>query len=118
MENKINIIAPCPHLSECPAFKNQDWCHFSVRVQRTSLHRMLKDGEKGHEDEKYSYLIVAKNSPQTYNARIVRHPEIHSGHLKLTLCTKNGFEGKIYSKKDKEKYKKAKKAAWGDRFEL
>lgn len=113
------ILAPCPHLNACPAQINHDWCHFAVRVQRTSLHKNLKMAEKGYEDEKFSYLILSKiPHPEKNNARITRHPEIHSGHLKLKLCTENGFVDKIYSKKDGQLYKKAKKAEWGDPWDL
>jgi ribosomal protein RSM22 (predicted rRNA methylase) len=118
IENQVNILSPCPHSLACPAFMNQDWCHFYARVQRTSLHKILKDGEKGYEDEKFSYLILSKGKPLKYEARIVRHPDIHSGHLKLNLCSEKGFETLIYSKKNGEKYKKARKSNWGDRWQI
>ena len=118
IDNQIHILSPCPHSLECPAFMQQDWCHFYARVQRTSLHKMLKDGEKGYEDEKFSYLILSKERPPKYEARIVRHPDVHSGHLKLNLCTEKGFETLTYSKKNGDKYKKARKSNWGDRWQI
>lgn len=118
IENQVNIIAPCPHHLSCPAFMNQDWCHFYARVQRSSLHKILKDGEKGYEDEKFSYLILSKKPLPQYEARIIRHPNLYDGHLKLNLCTEKGFESITYSKKNKEKYKKARKSNWGDRWQI
>lgn len=119
IKNKAQIFAPCSHSLNCPALEKKDWCHFSTRLQRTSIHKNLKMGEKGFEDEKYSYLIISKNKlERPFNSRITRHPEIHSGHLKLNLCTNNGFISKTYSKKEGEKYKQARKAEWGDSWLL
>lgn len=118
IDNNINIFSPCPHSFSCPAYTKNDWCHFVARVQRTSIHRKLKNGEKGYEDEKFSYLIVSKENFSKFEARVVRHPMIHNGHLKLNLCTENGFRDIIYSKKNKEKYKLARKAKWGDRWQI
>ena len=100
IENGVHIVSPCAHNLDCPAFKEQDWCHFYTRVQRTPVHKLLKNGGKGYEDEKFSYLILSKTpAPSQYESRIVRHPAINSGHLKLELCNKNGFETATYSKK-------------------
>lgn len=119
IKKNAHILAPCPHHLVCPAQKNRDWCHFSVRLQRSLLHKNLKQADKGYEDEKFSYLIVSKTpTNSTYSARITRHPDIHSGHLKLQLCTSDGSLSKTYSKKDGSRYKAARKAEWGERWEL
>ena len=92
-----------------------DWCHFSQRVERTSQHRQLKGGALGYEDEKFSYLIAAKNAAPSTGARIVRHPGKHSGHVKLALCTAQGqIENRTITRSSKEAYKRARKAEWGD----
>jgi len=110
------VIAPCPHSFQCPMPEN-DWCHFSKRLARTSTHRQLKKGSLGHEDEKFSYIVVAKSDIGTSEDRIIAHPEKHSGHLSLRLCTKkNGIINKTLSKKDGELYKQARKLEWGDSF--
>ncbi len=110
------MIAPCPHAFACPMPQN-DWCHFSKRLSRSSLHRMMKDGMLGHEDEKFSYIAVAKSGVELPQARILRHPEKHSGHLKLFLCTKTeGLQEKTISKRDGALYKQARKLEWGDTF--
>lgn len=109
-----HMIAPCPHALACPMPEN-DWCHFSKRLPRTSMHRMMKDAQLGYEDEKFSYVAFSKTALKLPVARILRHPEKHSGHLKLFLCTKSSaLEEKTISKRDGELYKQARKLEWGD----
>ena len=111
------IVAPCPHALPCPMYAAGDWCHFAARVERTALHRQLKGGELSHEDEKFSYLILAKQPGAAHRAqaRLVRHPHIEPGFIKLSICNQ---EGKIYnlgvSKKDKDSFRRARKSEWGD----
>jgi ribosomal protein RSM22 (predicted rRNA methylase) len=113
--NASAILAPCPHHFTCPMAAAGDWCHFSQRVERTSQHRQLKGGALGYEDEKFSYLIAAKSAVPSTGARIVRHPGKHSGHVKLALCTENGqIEHRTITRSNKEAYKRARKAEWGD----
>ncbi|MCL2811012.1 MAG: small ribosomal subunit Rsm22 family protein, partial [Clostridia bacterium] len=51
------IVAPCPQTDRpfCPN-RPPDWCHFSCRVARSRMHRLLKGGDAPYEDEKYTYL--------------------------------------------------------------
>ncbi len=109
------IWAPCPHALACPLLKG-DWCHFSVRVPRSSIHRQLKSADLGYEDEKFSYLIFGKEPMDSFQARVIRRPLQHSGHVELVTCQEEGIKKEIYSKKDKETYKQRKKLEWGDSF--
>lgn len=108
-----HLVAPCPHTNTCP-MEGKNWCHFSARLPRTSLHRLLKAGTLGYEDEKYSYLIASKKDFFVQGERILRHPGHHRGHITLELCTKEGFKKKTITKKEKEFYKSVKKLKWGD----
>ena len=95
--------------------KENDWCHFSKRISRSSIHRQLKEGFLSHEDEKFSYIAISKVPVALPMNRILRHPEKHSGHLSLELCTHNGtIQNKTISKRDGELYKQARKLKWGD----
>lgn len=110
-----NLIAPCPHMVACP-MKGGDWCHFSVRLERTREHRQLKGGALGWEDEKFSYVAFAKEPVERAQGRILRHPQKQTGSVVLQLCTEEGLLEKTISKKQGPLYKEARKAKWGDSF--
>jgi ribosomal protein RSM22 (predicted rRNA methylase) len=108
-----HVVAPCPHSLTCPS----DWCHFSARVERTRLHRQIKGGTLGHEDEKFSYFIAAKTAVPLCKNRIVRHPMKGSGHIRFTVCAESGnLEEKVITRSDKEMYRKARDSEWGDQM--
>ena len=108
-----HMIAPCPHAAACP-MKEPDWCHFSQRLERNSLHKMAKEGSLGFEDEKFSYLVVSKEVVEVSGERILRPPQRRKGHTIFSLCTQEGLKNKVVSQKDKEFYKFSKKLDWGD----
>jgi len=110
-----HIAAPCPADAECPMkTRPDDWCHFAARLQRTSLHRRLKSGDLGYEDEKFSYLAVARDKavPQA-PARILRHPVHGKGHIKLTLCQAPDVREITIARSDGEGFRNARRADWG-----
>lgn len=113
LEQGANIIGPCTHTQECHISKD-DWCSFYARVPRSKLHKQAKNGELGYEDEKFSYIAFSKFPIKQNEAVILRHPQINSGYIKVKLCTKNGITEKVFSKKDKDIYKKVKKLNAGD----
>lgn len=110
-----HLVAPCPHSESCP-LKNNDWCHFSARIERSSLHRKAKLATLNYEDEKFSYLIFAKTKIDPCHSRVLRHPYKGSGFVKLQLCSKIGIEERTVSKKNKQHYSSSKKIEWGDEF--
>ena len=97
------IVAPCCCNGECP-IKENDWCAFYARVARSSIHRQAKGGNLGYEDEKFSYIAFSKTPVEITGERILRHPQINSGFVKVKLCTADGIQEKTYSKKDGEIY--------------
>ncbi|WP_245934181.1 small ribosomal subunit Rsm22 family protein [Branchiibius hedensis] len=112
------IAAPCPHALGCPLVA-PDWCHFAVRVPRSSLHRQVKGGELSYEDEKFSYLLAVARDvavPEP-SARVLRHPVKRKGLVELTLCRPDGSAGReIVSKKQGPRYRAARDVDWGDNF--
>ncbi len=113
IEAGAQILAPCPHQQACP-MRDDDWCHFAQRVERSSLHRILKAGERGFEDEKFSYVAAARFAGNPCSARVLRHPQVQAGRISLELCTANGtHERRIITKRDHD-WKTARKLDWGD----
>lgn len=110
-----HIIAPCPHQNACP-MAGINWCHFSQRLSRSSIHRFTKDGELNYEDEKFSYLIFSKKPNPIEGERILRVPSKRKGHVILDLCTKEGVTKRTVSKKENEQYKIAKNSKWGELY--
>lgn len=108
-----HILGPCPHHNACPLTGN-DWCHFSVRLQRQEYHRRLKGVSLGYEDEKYSYLILSKESVTPPKARVIRPPRSLPGRQIFDLCTANGVLRKTLTKKDGPAFKAAKHLRLGD----
>lgn len=110
-----HLVAPCPHALACPMTRG-DWCHFKVRIQRTSLHRTTKGGDLGYEDEKYSYLIVSKHPQDISYDRVTKSPHHRSKHGSFEVCSSSGsLETKPYSKSKSPDYKILKDLDWGDR---
>jgi ribosomal protein RSM22 (predicted rRNA methylase) len=107
------IVAPCPHHESCPMAQD-DWCHFAARFDRSPLHRRLKGGTLGYEDEKFSYLAAAKQPVHQASARIIRHPLRHAGYTQLQLCAAEGLQTITVTKRDKEAWKRARKSDWGN----
>lgn len=107
-----HILAPCPHEMCCDLLED-DWCHFSCRIARSKLHKVLKDGEAPYEDEKYTYMAFTKFENTHVDARIVRHPYIEKGKITLNLCTKDGKKKVVVKKKDGV-FKAVRKAKCGD----
>jgi ribosomal protein RSM22 (predicted rRNA methylase) len=107
------LLAPCPHAHKCP-LKTGDWCHFTVRLDRSSLHTEIKGASLSYEDEKFSYLVVGRE-PYPSQDRVIKNPLKRSGHVIFDLCTKEGKqERKTVSKKQGDFYKQMKGVEWGD----
>ncbi len=108
-----NVVAPCTHNKKCPI--TNDWCHFVTRVERSKLHKLLKEADAPYEDEKFTYLFISKNKVKPINARILRHPLMYKGYVQLSLCKSNQIIEEIrINKSQKDNYKKAKKSSAGD----
>jgi ribosomal protein RSM22 (predicted rRNA methylase) len=113
LDRGAHIAAPCPHEADCPK-SSDDWCHFACRVARTRLHKQLKGGEAPYEDEKFSYLAFVRVASSCGGMRVLRHPQVRGGHVMLEVCTADGIKEIKLTKKDGERYKKARKAETGD----
>ncbi|MFE0702883.1 small ribosomal subunit Rsm22 family protein [Streptomyces sp. NPDC058872] len=117
VEAGFTVAAPCPHSGACPIVPGSDWCHFSARVSRSSLHRQVKGGSLPYEDEKYAY-VAAVRAPDVpvdpVPSRIVRKPQIRKGQVLLELCGPEGLGRDTVTKRHGPLYKQARDAEWGD----
>ena len=107
------IVAPCPHAAACP-LPPGDWCHFGVRLNRTSLQRRLKGGELAYEDEKYAYVLAVRGPGSSVKARVIRRPRPLPGRVRLRLCGPEGVRDETVDRTRRADYRRARKLAWGD----
>ena len=110
-----HMLAPCPAAGACPIV-DPDWCHFGARVERSALHRRLKEADLNYEDEKFSYVAVGREPAAPPSARIIRRPRHQPGLIVLETCTPAGIRTVRAAKRDRERFRTARRAAWGDPF--
>ncbi|MFF8928771.1 small ribosomal subunit Rsm22 family protein [Streptomyces longwoodensis] len=111
----FRVAAPCPHDAACPIAPGTDWCHFSARVSRSSLHRRVKGGSLPYEDEKFAYVAAARFPVAPVPARVVRRPQIRKGQVLLDLCeAEERLRRATVTKRHGDLYKAARDADWGD----
>ncbi|MFF3331201.1 small ribosomal subunit Rsm22 family protein [Streptomyces sp. NPDC002888] len=111
----FHVAAPCPHSAACPIVPGTDWCHFSARVSRSSLHRQVKGGSLAYEDEKFSYVAASRLPVAPAPARVVRRPQIRKGQVLLDLCEADERLARAtVTKRHGDLYKAARDADWGD----
>jgi len=114
IEHGLTIAAPCPHQHACP-LATSDWCHFAVRLPRSELHRLAKNGVRNYEDEKFTYLVATRAPVRPAKSRIITRPIRPKGQVVLDLCVATGTRQRLtVSKASKEEYRKARSASWGD----
>lgn len=115
IEAGLRIAAPCPHDGTCPIQVGQDWCHFSARVSRSSLHRQVKGGSLPYEDEKFSYVAATRFPTEPAASRITRKPQIRKGLVLLELCgpEESGLTRVNVTKRQGDLYKAARDVDWG-----
>lgn len=113
-----SVIAPCPHDHACPLERN-DWCHFAIRITRSSLHRRAKNARLGHEDEKFTYVAAHMGGQDGNRAtsRVLRNPAKRKGLVQLNLCQPDGTaHTEVVSKRQGPAYRAARSVEWGDRW--
>jgi ribosomal protein RSM22 (predicted rRNA methylase) len=114
-----SMVAPCPAgpegASPCP-LADPDWCHFAARVERSSIHRRIKGAALGYEDEKFSYVALARAPAATAAARIVRRPRQEPGLIVLETCTPGGLRTERVTRRDRDAFRAARKAEWGGKW--
>ncbi|RTL92427.1 MAG: methyltransferase type 11 [Hyphomicrobiales bacterium] len=109
-----HVLAPCPHEAPCP-LTPPDWCHFSRRVARSRLHRLVKEADVPWEDEKFIYLAASRQPAPARPVRVIAPAKGGSGKVVLKLCQPDGSAGEqLFSKRDGDVFKAARRSDWGD----
>jgi len=116
--NGAHVVAPCPHDGACPIV-DPDWCHFSQRLNRSRAHRQVKGAELSFEDEKFSYVALAREElarerPPRIGARVLAHPRVGKAEVSAKLCTPQGMVTATAVRREGERYKAQKAWRWGD----
>ncbi|MGO4214012.1 small ribosomal subunit Rsm22 family protein, partial [Terriglobus sp. YAF25] len=107
------MLAPCPHAFACPLV-SPDWCHFAERVERSRMHRLVKQGDVPWEDEKFLYLAVGRERPVGHGSRVLMRPKINRGLISLKLCNADGSMTQPVIRKRDKSYKHARRVDWGE----
>ncbi len=112
------VLAPCPQSGACP-LGGDDWCHFAARLDRSALHRRLKEAALGHEDEKFSFVFAARDPLPPGRGRVLRHPSTRKGLVRLEVCRPDGTAGtEIVSRRAGPTYRHARGVGWGDEWPI
>jgi len=110
------LVAPCPHAQTCP-LTEPDWCHFAARVERTRLHRTIKQADVPWEDEKFIYLAAARAAAPGSGSRVIAPPEAANGRIRLKLCQPDGTaRRRLVTRREGAAFKAARRCGWGDVF--
>ncbi|HYM18598.1 MAG TPA: small ribosomal subunit Rsm22 family protein [Micropepsaceae bacterium] len=115
LDEGANVVSPCAGAYGCPMTAPQ-WCHFTVRLARSRAHRQAKDADVPFEDEKFSYVAVARESIalERIAGRIVAPPRRFKPEMRLTVCADGAISEHIIPSRTKAAFKAAAKKHWGD----
>jgi ribosomal protein RSM22 (predicted rRNA methylase) len=113
LEAGAAMLAPCPAAGPCP-MRDPDWCDFACRVERTALHRRVKEAALNYEDEKFSYVALGKQPAALPEGRIIRRPQHAPGLIQLEVCRGANIESVRATRRDRDTFRAARKSSWGD----
>lgn len=109
-----HVICPCPHDLECP-LSGDDWCHFAQRLNRSRDHRQVKGATLSFEDEKFSYVALARHKLAAGACdRVLAPPRVTKAQIMTKLCTAQGLVADVASRRDRDAYRMRRSWRWGD----
>jgi ribosomal protein RSM22 (predicted rRNA methylase) len=111
------IVAPCPHAAPCPIVA-PDWCHFSRRLARSRDHMIVKAANVPFEDEKFSYLVVARDhvAAGRYEARVLAPPRKDKTGIAMKICANGQISQRKIPRRDRDEFSRTRDIRWGDSF--
>jgi ribosomal protein RSM22 (predicted rRNA methylase) len=109
-----HVLAPCPHDKPCPLV-GSDWCHFSIRVQRSRAHKAAKGADVPFEDEKFMYLVAARDgSGKRPSPRIIAQPHVTKPGIRMKLCDTGEVREVLVPARDRLATRRSRHLRWGD----
>lgn len=116
------IVAPCTHALTCPREAKAVgvapvWCRFVERLPRSSLHRRIKQGTHGYEDESFAYLVASRIPARISGGRVIGPVERSKVELSAPMCIEGAEKRFSVATRDKEKTSQFKRLSWGDQVE-
>jgi len=108
-------VAPCTDALACP-IAGDDWCHFSVRLARSRAHMHAKGARVPFEDERFAYLVVARQGAPSGLARVIAPPLHAKSGSSFRLCGGGRIETRHVARRDGAAYKLARNLDWGSLF--
>lgn len=105
-------VAPCTHAQACP-IAGEDWCHFSVRLARSRAHMHAKGASVPFEDERFAYLVLAREGEPSGLGRIVARAVHAKSGSTFRVCTEGRLETRHVARREAVAYKLARKLDWG-----
>jgi ribosomal protein RSM22 (predicted rRNA methylase) len=108
-----HVAAPCPHDGKCP-LTAPDWCHFAQRLPRLRAHKQIKGAQLPFEDEKFSYVALARIPVLSPPARVLAQPLVGKVEVTAKLCTPDGLAIAKVPRRARADYARARRWRWGD----
>lgn len=98
----FDIIAPCPHMSQCPlSNSSSDWCHFFAQPPTEVFHdpfwsSFSKELNIDLRSLPVSFLVLQKKTfgmhqEKKTHDRILARPRFYKGYAKALVCTHEGL---------------------------
>jgi ribosomal protein RSM22 (predicted rRNA methylase) len=108
------MVAPCPHAARCP-IAAPDWCHFSQRLARSRDHMFVKSANVPFEDEKFSYLAVAREhiAVESYEARVLAPPKKDKTGIAMKVCAHGEISLRKIPRRDRAQFSRLRDTRWG-----
>jgi ribosomal protein RSM22 (predicted rRNA methylase) len=111
-----HVVAPCPGHVLCPLQHSKQWCHFGIRLNRPRFQRVTKEAEVSWEDERFSFMVLSRSPVPVPEGRALHFPQKRGGHVWVELCTPEGLDKRVLSRRNGSLYKAARRMHWGDAF--
>ena len=74
----------------------------------------MKGAALSYEDEKFSYVALAREPPVRVDARVLARPRLGKAGVAAKLCTAEGIVTEVTPRRTRGRYKARARWRWGD----